>query len=362
MDLSRFWLSAWPVLPVHSPEPLLAALVSALATLMLVIGFTPRLAATFGRRPSPAEPCDGGCEYLINGASLKALSEPARALLAALPAGGSRLAALAGHFAGDCPTLRADLESLVLYGTGFRHHCPRGDGTAFEIRGEPRGGAAYLSIRAASEEARALKDAEAALARARGELGFLRDVLDRAPVLAWSRGPDGQVAWANAAYRDRFDARGGSLPDHRIADGFGHVIEEVPLTARGQGARRRLAVPGRDGEPRWYEVSEAPAASGELTGFALGADDLVAVVDASGMLVFVNSAFERLWGLDPMQRLDGPGVAEMTAIWAERCGPSPVWGEVAEFATAADARTVEPLHRVEAPEPLEGRVDEDQHA
>ena len=54
----------------------------------------------------------------------------------------------------------------MLYGTGFRHHCPRGDGTAFEIVGQPRGGAAFLSIRPASEEARALKDAQAALAQA----------------------------------------------------------------------------------------------------------------------------------------------------------------------------------------------------
>ena len=55
--------------------------------------------------------------------------------------------------------------------------------------------------------------------------------------------------------------------------------------------------------------------------------EAVAVFDASGMLVFVNSAFERLWGLDPMERLDGPGVAEMTALWAERCAPSPVWAQ-----------------------------------
>ena len=67
--------------------------------------------------------------------------------------------------------------------------------------------------------------------------------------------------------------------------------------------------------------------------------EAVAVFDASGMLVFVNSAFERLWGLDPMERLDGPGVAEMTALWAERCAPSPVWAQLAEFATAAEART-----------------------
>ena len=48
----------------------------------------------------------------------------------------------------------------------------------------------------------------------------------------------------------------GELPDHRIADAFGHVLEEVPLTARGAGSRRRVAVPGRDdAEPHWYEIS-----------------------------------------------------------------------------------------------------------
>ena len=67
--------------------------------------------------------------------------------------------------------------------------------------------------------------------------------------------------------------------------------------------------------------------------------EAVAVFDASGTLVFVNAAFESLWGLDPMARLDGPGVAEMTAFWEERCAPTPVWGRLAEFATAAEART-----------------------
>ena len=68
------------------------------------------------------------------------------------------------------------------------------------------------------------------------------------------------MAWANAAYRDRFDAPAGDLPDHRIADAFGHVVEEVPLTPRGAGSRRRVAVPGReDAEPHWYELSQTPA-------------------------------------------------------------------------------------------------------
>ena len=274
MDVSRLSLSAWPVLDL--PEGALAALVSAVATLALVAVLGPRLSARAGR-PAAAAPGGSACDFLINGASLKPLTEPARALLDGLPAGGPRLAALAAHYAADCPTLRGDLEALVLYGAGFRHHCPRGDGTAYEIVGEPRGGAAWLSIRPASEEARALADAEAALARAGGELRFLRDVLDRAPVMAWSKAPDGQVVWANAVYRDRFDAPMGELPDHRIANAFGQVLEEVPLTPRGPGSRRRVAVAGRDDpEPRWYELSESPGAAGETVGFALDADDLVA--------------------------------------------------------------------------------------
>jgi PAS domain-containing protein len=493
MDLSRFTLP--DLSPLAVPEGLVAALVSAVATLVLVAGFAPRLVgARPGRAADPTPRDAASCDFLIDGSSLKALSEPARALVDGLPAGGSRLAALAAHYAADCPDLQADIETLVLYGVGFRHHCPRGDGTAFEIVGEPRGGAAYLSIRAASEEARALNDAETALARAGSELGFLRDLLDRAPVMAWSHGPDGQVVWANAPYRERFDAQQGELPDHRIADAFGHVLEEVPMTPRGPGNRRRVSVPSREnGEPRWFEVSQGPGAGGETVGYALEVDDLVAaeaslrrfvetltetfahlpiglavfdknrrlglfnpaltdlvkidavwlagrpslrdflerlretrqmpeqkdfaswrrklseleegaregtyeenwqlpsgkifrvtgrphpqgalaflfedistaiqlerkyrselelsqatldrmseavaVFDTSGMLVFVNSAFERLWGLDPMQGLDGPGVAEMTAIWAERCAPSPVWAQLAEFATAAEART-----------------------
>ncbi len=491
MDFSRF--TSLPFPPLDVPEGLLAALVSAVATLVLTVRFAPRLPFVRAARTAAAA---GGiaCDFLVDGASLKPLTEPARALLDGLPSGGSRLAALAAHHGADCPTLKADLEGLVLYGSGFRHHCPRGDGTAYEIVGEPRGGAAWLSIRPASEEARALADAEAELTRTGGELRFLRDVLDRAPVMAWSQAADGQVVWANAAYRDRFDAPSGDLPDHRIANAFGQVTEEVPLTARGPGSRRRVSVPDRDdAEPRWYELSETRGTCGETVGFALDADDLVAaeaslrrfvetltetfahlpiglavfdknrrlglfnpaltdlvkidavwlagrpslrdflerlretrqmpeqkdftsfrrklseleegarsgtyeenwqlpsgkifrvtgrphpqgalaflfedissaiilerkyrselelsqatldrmseavaVFDASGMLIFVNSAFENLWGLDPMERLAGPGVAELCALWAERCTPSPAWARLAEFATADAARS-----------------------
>ncbi|HVH03507.1 MAG TPA: PAS-domain containing protein, partial [Amaricoccus sp.] len=67
--------------------------------------------------------------------------------------------------------------------------------------------------------------------------------------------------------------------------------------------------------------------------------EAVAVFDASGMLVFVNSAFEALWGLAPMEQLDGPGIAAMVAVWADRSAPSVAWARLAEFTTAAEART-----------------------
>jgi PAS domain-containing protein len=217
------------------------------------------------------------CDFLIHGAAVQPLSEPGRALLAGFPQAGGRLAALRAHLADDCPGIDADLEGLILYGVGFRHHCQRPDGATFEILGEPRGAAAFLSIRPATEQALALRGAETELRRAGDEARFLREVLDRAPVLAWSFGPDGQVGWANAAYRDRFAPPAGGLPDHRIPDAFGHVLEEVPLTARGGGARRRVAVPGlQDGEAHWFELTQRPGPGDGTLGFALEADDLVA--------------------------------------------------------------------------------------
>ena len=491
MDLPT--LPAWTALalPGALSQALVAAAVSAVATLALVAGFAPRLGLA---EPARGQADDGACDFLIRGTSVRPVTAPAGALLAGLPHDGGRLAALAGHLAPDWPGARGALEALVLYGTPFRRELARDDGEILLVTGERRDGGAFLSIRPASAEARALRVAETALDRAAADIAFLREVIDRAPVVAWSMAPGGEIVWANAPYRDRFEGPATALPDHRIVDGFAHVIEEVPLTARGGETRRRVSVPAPgDSEPRWFELVETPGAGGDTLGYALAADDLVAaeaslrrfvetltetfahlpiglavfdknrrlglfnpaltdlvkidavwlagrpslrdflerlretrqmpeqkdfaawrrklteleegarsgtyeenwqlpsgkifrvtgrphpqgalaflfedistaimlerryrseleigqatldrvseavaVFDASGMLVFVNAAFEALWGLDPMARLDGPGVAEMTAFWEERCAPTAVWGRFAEFATAAEART-----------------------
>ncbi len=480
-DFSLLRLAAW------IPEAVWAAVVSAAATLVLL-----RL---FVRRPVRQAPAGepGTCDFAIEGRRVTALNAEARALEAELPAADSPLEALVGHLVEDCPGIREHLEALVLQGAAFRFHCPRDDGSALDIHGAPRGGSAILSLRKASEDVRALQHTRASLERVRAETRFLRELLDRAPTLAWSIAADGNVAWANAAYRERFGVpMDGAEP--RIPDAFARVIDEVPLTARPGNSRRRVSVAGgQDGDPRWYEVSQGPGPEGATFGFAIDAEDLVAaeaslrrfvetltetfahlpiglavfdknrrlglfnpsltqllkidavwlagrpslreflerlretrqmpdqpdfasfrrklteleegarhgtyeenwvltsgkvfrvsgrphpqgalaflfedistaislerryrselelsqatldrmsegvaVFDASGMLVFVNSAFERMWGLEPMARLSGPGVGEMTRLWEERCAPTRLWDELRGFATGGQART-----------------------
>ena len=69
--LTSDWLA--PVLP--QAEALVAALVSSVATLALILGFAPR------RRAAAPVADTTACEFLLVGASLKALTEPARCAL-----------------------------------------------------------------------------------------------------------------------------------------------------------------------------------------------------------------------------------------------------------------------------------------
>lgn len=497
MDLIQSFAANLPELTGlrQPPEALLSALISAVATLALIAGFLPRVTSTPSDNHSATDLAESEtCDFLINGSSVKAMTAAARALMEDIGNGKSKLALLKMHLQVDCPGIQQDLDALIVDGIGFRHHCPRADGSAVEILGEPRGNSAVLSIRPASEDARALQKAQEKLGRATREIEFLRRVIDNAPVLAWILTPDNQVTWANEPYRERFDPSPGQLPSHRIANAFGHVLETVPLTARRDETRARKLVgtPG-DTEPHWYEVSEICGPNGSKLGFALETNELVAaeaslrrfvetltetfahlpiglavfdknrrlglfnpaltelvkidavwlagrpslrdflerlretrqmpdqkdfsawrrklgeleegarhgtyqenwvlpsgkvfrvtgrphpqgalaflfedisaaitlerryrcelelsqatldklneavaVFNASGSLVFVNTAFESLWDIDPMESLDGPTIGDLSQIWEERCEPSPIWAQLAEFATAEEART-----------------------
>jgi PAS domain-containing protein len=477
------------------PDTVWAALVSAVVTLGLAAGLLARRPVEAGDGALPGEE-PPACDFLVNGSSLRPLTGAARALIEGLGGRSAPLQALvriSRRTARRSPTTSRPSSSTARRsaGTASARTAPPTRSPA-----GPRGGAAILSIRPATAEIRALDAAERALAREQAEAAFLREALDRAPILAWTRGPDGQLAWTNAAYRDRFDRAGEvELAAGRHSCGFAHLLEEVPLTARIEGeSRRRVRVAASaDGDPRWFELSEIALPSGETLAYASEADDLVAaeaslrrfvetltetfahlpiglavfdknrrlglfnpalsdlvkidavwlagrpslrdflerlretrqmpeqkdfaafrrmlteleegardgtyeenwvlpsgkifrvtgrphpqgalaflfedistsiqlerryrselelsqstldrmaeavaVFDTSGMLVFVNSAFETLWGLDPMASLEGPTVAELTRLWQERCLPTTLWADLRGFATGADNRT-----------------------
>lgn len=280
MELIRNFLSGISSFTELSqpPETLLAALISSVATIALIAGFLPR--ARSGSRETRASSDEGSqqtCEFLINGGSVRAMTAPARALLEDLGSSRSKLVLLKHYLLNDCPSIQQDLDALVVDGIAFRHHCPRGDGSAIEILGEPRGSSAILSIRPASEEARALQHAEDKLKNATREIGFLRAIINSAPVLAWIQTPDNQITWANTPYRERFNPATEGLPDHRIANAFGHVMETVPLTARGSETRaRKLVAPPADSEPQWFEVQEIAGPNGSKLGYAIETNELVA--------------------------------------------------------------------------------------
>lgn len=60
-------------------------------------------------------------------------------------------------------------------------------------------------------------------------------------------------------------------------------------------------------------------------------DDAIAVFSASGTLVMVNSAYERLWGPGALSGTRDVSVAEVTRTWLEQSAPTPVWGDFRDF-------------------------------
>ena len=75
MDFTDLTPAGWLARFGEAPDAVTAALVSAVATLTLILFFAHRLPIARGRaHPAPRTTA---CEFLINGASVKPLTEPA---------------------------------------------------------------------------------------------------------------------------------------------------------------------------------------------------------------------------------------------------------------------------------------------
>jgi PAS domain-containing protein len=62
-------------------------------------------------------------------------------------------------------------------------------------------------------------------------------------------------------------------------------------------------------------------------------DEAIAVFGQDGTLSMTNAAYESLWHSEAQGPLDRVSVVEATRLWMARCAPSPVWGEIRDFAT-----------------------------
>ena len=219
--------------------------------------------------------------------------------------------------------LERALERLRQRGEAFRLALLTLSGRHLEAEGRPVAGRAMLRIRDVAGdrlELTQLKEASAQLAR---ERDGLRTMLDATPGPAWLRDTQGQITWVNRAYvqaveapsREEVIAKGIELLDQPVRDTLAQ--------ARTRVENWRGRVPAIvAGERRMLDVTDVPTEFGSA-GLASDVSDLehmradlgrqmdahrrtldqlstgVAIFDSARRLVFHNTAYGQLWGLDP---------------------------------------------------------------
>ncbi len=98
-------------------------------------------------------------------------------------------------------------------------------------------------------------------------------------------------------------------PDGAVAFVFEDISAEISLTRRFRAE---------------LETSQAVLDS---------LDEAIAVFSASGSMILSNSAYARLWGVDPSTMVSAYGIRDAARSWNQRCAPSPVWGDLRDFVT-----------------------------
>ncbi|WP_237476875.1 sensor histidine kinase [Lichenibacterium dinghuense] len=214
------------------------------------------------------------------------------------------------------------VERLRSRGEGFRMALVTSAGRHVEAEGRAIGGRAILRLRDVSGdrlELSRLRDHHAAVA---GENDLWRALHDALPDPAWMRDAAGRIAWVNAAYARAVEARDGT-------EAVARAVELLDAPARGAAATSRASgqpYVGRVGAVvaggrHMLDVVEVPGPVGaagvaaDLAEIDALRDDLakqldsqartldqlstaVAIFDRAKRLVFHNTAYAALWGLD----------------------------------------------------------------
>ncbi len=222
----------------------------------------------------------------------------------------------------DAAAVEGALEQLKLRGQAFRLTA-RCTGTRFiDVEGRTIGGRAILRLRDVTGDRAELLKVQGQLATARSDLRSMTMLLDDVAYPLWIRDTDDKLLWANQAYLRSVDARD-------LDDAIGRSLELLSAPIREEARHRRLSgatYSGRvtavvAGHRAVLDVIERPTAGGSA-GIAVDVSELeavrtdlqrqmdahvrtldqlptaVAIFDGAQNLIFSNSAYQRLWGLD----------------------------------------------------------------
>ena len=68
-------------------------------------------------------------------------------------------------------------------------------------------------------------------------------------------------------------------------------------------------------------------------------DEAIAVFSGEGTLLMTNSAYNSLWGLDPLDEVKETSIMDATRTWHSKCAPSPIWNDIRDFVGRLGERT-----------------------
>ncbi len=221
----------------------------------------------------------------------------------------------------DAAAVADAVRALRAHGAAFERDVETApDGRALRLQGRRVNGTSVVRI----DDRR--RDAET-ISRLESERDDLRGLIDTLPVPVWRRGPGLAIDYANHAYARAVDGASGDRGAPVVELGAGVVgpdgralAEHARDTGKAQSDTHHVVI---GGERRLVEITEVPlAGTGAIAGFALdrtavedaetelarhiaGHDEVlhnlgtaIAIYGADKRLLFFNTAFVRMWGLD----------------------------------------------------------------
>lgn len=207
--------------------------------------------------------------FLFDGEALLDSTPGGRSLINGSPVSGTPWARLMARLGSIFPDLDSHLANLPQTGE-ISLSANRGNGDPMFLQAELRGGLTRIWVADASVQMPTSATDPFTQRAVVEELSDLRDMLSRAPLLAWRERENGDVVWANSAYV--LSAIEFLSPGQELSWPLPRLFDRLATSQGAIGQRQRLQMP--NGSERWYELSSAPSASGNQV-FAIPCDNAV---------------------------------------------------------------------------------------